>query len=114
MLVVPTLLLALALLLGLEAFVAGLRRATESIRPTQPGHKLLAALLLLFERGLGGGKQLALSLTSVILCAMLVAILVLAIGVYQLVELKSDEMRAMRGLRQEMQPAKVTSQRRSG
>lgn len=103
-LVVPTLFLAMAVLMCLEALTNGLRRATKSTLlanlPAPP--KLATALLALFDRALGGGEQLHLSLTAVILCAMLIAVLVLASGVFELVQMKGEEMQRMRGLRQEM------------
>lgn len=104
-LVLPTLGLAMAVLMCLEACNNGLRRATESTLLAQlPAlRKLATAVLAIFDRALGGGKQLPLSLTAVTLCAMLIAVLVLAVGVFELVLMKGEEMTRMRGLRQEEQ-----------
>ncbi len=78
---VPTLLLAILLLQSLEGLVKGLVRLAE-VAPAGPARKLTSGLLLLFTRALGGGKggELPLSFTAVLLTAVLISILVLAIG----------------------------------
>jgi hypothetical protein len=119
---VPLLLLAILLLLSLEALVKGLVRLAAAT-PAGPIRKLIGGLLSLLTRALGGGGprgELPLSLTAVLLTSVLISILVLAIGIFQLVELKAEEMRDLRGLRTQQEETRAqqkgptTRQRRSG
>jgi hypothetical protein len=86
-------------LLALDGLLDGLKHLVTRA-PSGPARKITQGLFLLFTRALGG-QELAFSLTSVVLTAILLAILTLAMGIFALVNLKSEEMRAFRGVRQE-------------
>lgn len=108
----PVLMLSILLLLAVEAFIAGLRRLVQ-LAPAA------GFVLSPFERALGGGQELPLSLTAVLLSAVLLALLVLSIGISELVALKSEEMTHYRAARHEalatepQPPQRATRQRRA-
>lgn len=115
----PILMLSVLLLWSLETFTTGLRSLVQRV-PAGFARNLGTGVLSVLERALGGGHELPLSLTAVLLAAVLIALLVLAIGIFELVGLKSEEMHQLRGVRHEAltheaQPApqRATRQRRA-
>lgn len=91
---VPAVLASLTLLIALDIALKGVHTLTLRTR-SLPGHIFLAHIDNLIER-LFGGKQLSFSLTSVMLGAVLIAIMSCSIILHKLVVMKAEEMEELR------------------